>query len=391
MSVGYKAIQWSRHKRAYDLAVVGAAIGSIALFFVVGKAVWGEGNSDPQIAIRALGVTAIVLLHIILAIGPLARLDRRFLALLFNRRHLGVTVFLVALAHAGLSTLYYHGFGDVNPLVSVLSGGPGGQAAPSTGRAGGVAFEVYGAGALLILFVMAATSHDFWLKNLGSRAWKWLHMSVYVAYGLLVLHVVFGALRSEASLVYPVLLGVGAAGLGVLHVAAGVKEARRDASPSQRSGSPDEDAARWVDVCAVSDIPEGRGRPCPVRHEDGRIERVAVFRYAKDGRLLVSATTNVCAHQGGPLGEGEVIDGCATCPWHGWQYRPEDGCAPPPFTERIPTYRVRVVAGRVQVEPRALKPGTPVEPAVVDGNAGRGSAGEGRASGGASTEGDGHG
>ena len=34
----------------------------------------------------------------ILSIGPLARLDRRFLPLLYNRRHLGVTMFVLALA-----------------------------------------------------------------------------------------------------------------------------------------------------------------------------------------------------------------------------------------------------------------------------------------------------
>ena len=47
--------------------------------------------------IRALGTCALLLLHVILAIGPLARLDRRFLPLLYNRRHLGVTMFLLAL------------------------------------------------------------------------------------------------------------------------------------------------------------------------------------------------------------------------------------------------------------------------------------------------------
>ncbi|MCC9644287.1 Rieske (2Fe-2S) protein [Rhodopirellula sp. JC740] len=33
--------------------------------------------------------------------------------------------------------------------------------------------------------------------------------------------------------------------------------------------------------------------------------------YAMDG---------ICAHQGGPIAEGHVADGCVTCPWHGWQY-----------------------------------------------------------------------
>lgn len=365
MSSGYKAIQWSHHKRVYDAAAASGVALCVGVFFLTGRVWWGPGNSDVQLAIRALGLTAIVMLHVVLAIGPLARLDRRWLPLLFNRRHLGVMLFFAAAAHAGLSLLFYHAGGAVNPLISMLTGGPGG------GR--GLAFEVYGAGALLILFLMAATSHDFWLRNLGSQWWKRLHMLVYLAYGLLVLHVVFGAMQSERSILFPLLLAAGVTGLTVLHVIAGRREAKFDKAVSDRGASglstSDPDAANWVDVCAVAEIPEGRGRPCPVTHQDGRIERVAVFRYLRDGQPVVSATANVCAHQGGPLGEGRVIDGCATCPWHGWQYRPHDGCAPPPFTERIRTYRVRVVGERVQVDPRPLAPGTATEPAVVSDTA----------------------
>jgi nitrite reductase/ring-hydroxylating ferredoxin subunit len=69
--------------------------------------------------------------------------------------------------------------------------------------------------------------------------------------------------------------------------------------------------------------------------------------------------TNLCAHQNGPLGEGRIIDGCITCPWHGYQYRLADGCAPPPFTERLVTYPLRINAGVIEVEPRPLPPGTP--------------------------------
>jgi sulfoxide reductase heme-binding subunit YedZ len=57
---------------------------------------------------------------------------------------------------------------------------------------------------------MAATSHDFWLANLSAPVWKTLHMLVYLAYALLVLHVTFGALQSEVS---PVLTGAMAIGL----------------------------------------------------------------------------------------------------------------------------------------------------------------------------------
>ena len=84
---------------------------------------------------------------------------------------------------------------------------------------------------------------------------------------------------------------------------------------------------------------------------------MALFRY--DGK--VSAISNVCRHQNGPLGEGKIVDGCVVCPWHGYQYRPHDGTSPPPFTEKVPTFRVKVAAGRVLVDPRPLPPGTPVE------------------------------
>ena len=60
---------------------------------------------------------------------------------------------------------------------------------------------------------MAATSHDFWLANLTAPIWKALHMLVYVAYALLVLHVTFGVLQGEGSPVY-----VGATALGLVTV-----------------------------------------------------------------------------------------------------------------------------------------------------------------------------
>ena len=91
------------------------------------------------------------------------------------------------------------------------------------------------------------------------------------------------------------------------------------------------------------------------RDEGQKGERIAVFR---DG-AQIGALSNLCAHQNGPIGEGRIIDGCVTCPWHGYQYRLADGCAPPPFTEKLATYRVRITDGVVEVDPRPLPPGTP--------------------------------
>ena len=113
----------------------------------------------------------------------------------------------------------------------------------------------------------------------------------------------------------------------------------------------------WIDAGEAAGIAEGRGR---VVQLDGA-EAVAIFRHK--GRL--SAVSNLCAHQNGPLGEGKVVGGCITCPWHGYQYRLRDGCAPPPYTEKLATYRLRLEGSRVLLDPRPNPPGTPVEPVAL--------------------------
>jgi nitrite reductase/ring-hydroxylating ferredoxin subunit/DMSO/TMAO reductase YedYZ heme-binding membrane subunit len=288
------------------------------------------------------------MLHAVLCIGPLARLDRRFLPLLYNRRHLGVATFCVALLHGGLSLGYYHGFGTLNPIVSLLTADAGGAAVP---------FEWLGLAALAILFLLASTSHDFWQKALTPAVWKWLHMLIYPAYGLAVMHVATGAMRSTGGIVQAGLLIGGAATVAGLHLVAGFREVRRDvAGPA--AGPAADGGGEWLDIGDPAEVPDGRAKTVCVR---GR-ERVAVFRHA--GGL--SAVSAVCAHQGGPLGEGRILDGCITCPWHGWEYRPSDGCSPPPFAERLPTYRVRIAGGRLLLNPEPLPPGTAVEPARVE-------------------------
>jgi sulfoxide reductase heme-binding subunit YedZ len=349
MSASYTWVGWNRQKRVYDAVLVVAVLLYVAVFVAVGRLVFRPPNdlTYEALAIRGLGTCAIVMLHVVLWIGPLARLWSRTLPLLYNRRHFGVTTFLVGLAHATVAMLYYHGFGNINPLLSLLTAN---RDFSSLSR---FPFELLGLGALLILFLMAATSHDFWLKNLSPRVWKWLHMLVYVAYGLLVMHVVLGALQSETSGVLAALLVAGVCVTVSLHLAAGTKEWRKD----KESGAKGADG--FVDVGSVDDIPENRAKVVCIA---GR-ERIAVFKY--DGK--VSAVSNVCAHQGGPLGEGKIVDGCITCPWHGYQYRPGDGCSPPPFTEKIATYEVRVKGRRVLVNPEGKAKGTAVSPAVIGG------------------------
>lgn len=342
MSVGYQAVGWNRQKRIYD-TILAVGVGVYLAVFASVTAWFHPEATAETLFIRAFGTGAFVLLHVVLAIGPLCRVDRRFLPLLYNRRHLGVTMFLLALMHGGFSLFQFHALGVLDPLVSVLtSDGSFKGATP-------LPFQVFGAAALVILFFMAATSHDFWLANLTAPKWKTLHMLVYVAYGLLVAHVLFGAAIAPGGEWLGGATVVGAIGLAGLHLAAARREGRTDTPPHR--GQLD-----WVDACAVTDIPEKRARIVTVSGE-----RVAIFRY--DGKI--SAVSNVCQHQNGPLGEGRILQGCITCPWHGYQYLPDSGASPPPFKERVPTFAVRIHADRVLIDPTPFPPGTRVEPARI--------------------------
>ena len=357
MSVAFVAVGWNRQKRLYDAIATGGVFAYVGAFYAIGK-LTGRGaapeavHDDAMLLIRALGTCGLVMLHIVLWIGPLARLDARLLPLLYNRRHLGVMTFLVGLVHAAITLVQYQGFGNVNPLVSLLVSNT------NFASLSQFPFELLGVGALVILFLMAATSHDFWLAALSARVWKWLHMSVYGAYGLLVMHVALGALQQERSPVLATLLVSGVAVTLGLHVATGRRERGRDVAG-------DAGVEGLIDAGPVERIALNRARVVCLGAGAGDGERIAVFKYVKGGKACVSAVANVCAHQQGPLGEGKVIDGCITCPWHGYQYQPGDGRAPAPFSEKIKTYRVTVRGGRVLVDPRALDPGTAIEPAVV--------------------------
>ena len=64
-------------------------------------------------------------------------------------------------------------------------------------------------------------------------------------------------------------------------------------------------------VAARSALPEDQGTVALVGER-----QIALFRAGEQ----VYAYPNVCLHKGGPVGEGLVIDGIVTCPWHGRQY-----------------------------------------------------------------------
>jgi nitrite reductase/ring-hydroxylating ferredoxin subunit/DMSO/TMAO reductase YedYZ heme-binding membrane subunit len=350
MALNYTAVQWNRQKRFYDLALV-LGVGLFLFAFAFATKILFPLITDEILIIRTFGVAAFALLHVILCIGPLCRLNPKFFPLLYNRRHAGVTCFLLALVHAVLVVATYHAGSDTNPILSIF------VSSPLTPSVAGVPFQPFGFFALVILFLMAATSHDFWLTNLTAPVWKVMHMAVYFAYALLVLHVTFGALQGEASADYVVTVALGLITVISLHIAGARKEVALDCEPSEiKNLKPEIDSEGFLEVCAVADIPENRARIVSLSGE-----RVAIFKY--DGKI--SAVSNVCQHQNGPLGEGKIVAGCITCPWHGYQYQPDTGASPPPFVEKVPTFNVRVKDGRVLVHPQPNPAGAKAEPALI--------------------------
>lgn len=345
MSVNYTSVQWNKQKKKYDLILWGGILFMMLVFVILQITLFPEITAETLI-IRATALTAFTLLHIILMIGPLARIDHRFLPLLYNRRHMGVSMFFIALIHGAFSIIHFHALGDVNPIVSVFTSNQNYQEISE------FPFQILGFFALMILFAMAATSHDFWLKNLGPKIWKALHMGVYIAYGLLIVHVALGAFQYENQPFYWAILLVGFAGISGLHIAAGVKETKW--LKEQKDLLSEEG---FYEVCGVEEIEDSCAKTVFINNQN-----IAVFKY--DGK--VSAVDNVCKHQMGPLGEGKIVDGCITCPWHGYQYLPENGQSPPPFEEKLSTYEVKVVEKKVWINPEPKPEGTFVEPAKID-------------------------
>lgn len=340
MSVRYVPVQWTRNKWIYDAVLVICAAAYVLGFIWFGAA-FADGTRPVDGAIvrmRAWGSCAFLMLTLVLCIGPLARLDPRFLPVLYNRRHFGVLTALVAFSHAAAALGWYYAFSPTPPWEAVLTSAVGWDRLP------GFPFEMLGVFALVVLAALAATSHDFWLAFLTPPVWKTLHLMIYPAYAAVVGHVALGRLQDASNPAFPGLFIGGALLVCGLHAAAW----RR--APAAAAGE-------WIPAGDWRAIPENRAAVVRV----GPDERAAVFRIG--GAL--SAVSHACAHQNGPLGEGRVIDGCITCPWHGFQYRPADGRSPEPFTEKIPTYRLKLEGDAVFVHREAEPPGTYVEPLAL--------------------------
>jgi nitrite reductase/ring-hydroxylating ferredoxin subunit/uncharacterized membrane protein len=105
----------------------------------------------------------------------------------------------------------------------------------------------------------------------------------------------------------------------------------------------------WVDALSAADVQSGMLSVVDVAG-------VPVFVTRTTGGTLV-AYADRCTHRGGPLHEGELVDGCVRCPWHGSEFSLEDGSVRHgPATRPQPSYDIRVADDRILVRRAATKP-----------------------------------
>jgi len=75
--------------------------------------------------------------------------------------------------------------------------------------------------------------------------------------------------------------------------------------------------SEFVRVCSAAQLPKAG----------------AVAEFTVEGRALcvanvdgaISVLGGVCPHEGGPLGEGFVEQGCVVCPWHSYAFNLRTG------------------------------------------------------------------
>jgi nitrite reductase/ring-hydroxylating ferredoxin subunit/uncharacterized membrane protein len=123
----------------------------------------------------------------------------------------------------------------------------------------------------------------------------------------------------------------------------GVLVYKREIGPNHAiAGDPPEEFTR-----TIADVELRDGDKRRVQVGDAQ---VVLLR--QQGQLYALAER--CAHQGGPLSEGELRDGTITCPWHGSRFRVADGSlVHGPSTFDQPCYETRVRDGFIEVRPRS--------------------------------------
>ena len=99
-------------------------------------------------------------------------------------------------------------------------------------------------------------------------------------------------------------------------------------------------------VCAADDIADGQTRPAFAGDD-----AVLLTRSAGD----VSCVSGICTHRGAPLRDGNIVDGCVRCPWHGSLFALHDGTVKAgPATFDLQRFEARMEDSEIAVRPAFL-------------------------------------
>jgi multimeric flavodoxin WrbA/nitrite reductase/ring-hydroxylating ferredoxin subunit len=101
--------------------------------------------------------------------------------------------------------------------------------------------------------------------------------------------------------------------------------------------------AEWIDVGSAEELGQ---RPLQQVH----LGKKPIALSCQGGAF--SAISGACNHAGGPLGDGTLDGDYVVCPWHYWKFHRVTGEGEPGYeADRVPRHEVKVVNGRVLVNP----------------------------------------
>ncbi len=100
--------------------------------------------------------------------------------------------------------------------------------------------------------------------------------------------------------------------------------------------------SEWVKVAQVGEIPEGR-----IKVVTAKGQRLALANVGGS----YHAVEDLCTHDGGPLGEGELVGDQVECPRHGARFNVKSGAAVTlPAIVPVKTFPVKVSGNDVLIE-----------------------------------------
>jgi nitrite reductase/ring-hydroxylating ferredoxin subunit len=97
----------------------------------------------------------------------------------------------------------------------------------------------------------------------------------------------------------------------------------------------------YLKAATVEEVPPGTAREVAVGGKPVALYNVGGAFYA---------TSNICLHRGGPLGQGMLDGAVVMCPWHAWTWDVTTGENAANPALRIETYPVKVEGGLVLVK-----------------------------------------